>query len=64
MAHPTLIKGQHSLSIRANPKSQSLMTECFVIRMFSGFTSRWMHWKEKKKKRKKAKLEVFKLSFR
>jgi len=34
--------------MRANPKSQSLMTECFVIRMFSGFTSRWMHWKQKK----------------
>lgn len=34
-----------SLRMRANPKSQSLMTKCFVIRMFSGFTSLWMHWR-------------------
>jgi len=49
---PTEAGRQHSLSMRANPKSQSLMTECFVIRMFSGFTSRWMHWKQTNKTRK------------
>lgn len=31
------------LSIRANPKSQSLITWCLVMRMFSGLTSLWMH---------------------
>jgi len=34
------------LKIRANPKSQSFMTPCLVIRMFSGLTSRWMHYKK------------------
>ena len=29
--------------MRAKPKSQSLMTPVLVRRMFSGFTSRWMH---------------------
>jgi len=33
------------LNILANPKSQSLTWPCLVIRMFSGFTSLWMHWK-------------------
>lgn len=31
------------LRMRAKPKSQSLMTPVLVRRMFSGFTSRWMH---------------------
>ena len=34
--------------MRANPKSQSLTTPSFVIRMFSGFTSLGMKMKIKK----------------
>lgn len=33
----------HSLSILANPKSHSFITPFSVIRMFSGFTSLWIH---------------------
>jgi len=35
----------NSLKILANPKSQSFITPSLVIRMFSGFTSLWTHWK-------------------
>lgn len=33
------------LRILANPKSQILIIPCLVMRMFSGFTSRWIHCK-------------------
>ena len=35
----------NSLKILANPKSQSFITPSLVIRMFSGFTSLWTHYK-------------------
>ena len=39
----------NSLKILANPKSQSFITPSLVIRMFSGFTSLWTHWKKTQK---------------
>ena len=39
----------NSLKILANPKSQSFITPSLVIRMFSGFTSLWTHWKRTQK---------------
>lgn len=41
-----LIGAWNLLRILANPKSQSLMTWCLVMRMFSGLTSRWMHCRD------------------
>ena len=34
----------HSPTARAKPKSHSLTTPSFDMRMFSGFTSLWMIW--------------------